>query len=191
MPLRDHYRPPVNEVHWTAIHADWASATVRRMNRYLPRNYRAAPHAHLGTLQVEPDIAAYRFGSDSAEAAGSRDSGAGGVATVAAVWTAAEPTLALDFDPTDMDAYEVLVYETTGGPRLVGVVEFVSPRNKDRPAARRAFVGKCFGYLVQGVSLVVVDAVTERLADMHAEFCDVARIDTSGRIDSSGLHAAA
>jgi hypothetical protein len=90
-----------------------------------------------------------------------------------------------------MDAYEVLVYETTGGATLVAAVEFVSPRNKDRPDARRAFVGKCFGYLVQGVSLVVVDAVTERLADMHAEFCEVARIDTAGHIEASSLHAAA
>src|SRR5205823_1327295 len=45
----------------------------------------------------------------------------------------------------------------------------VSPGNKDRPAERRAFAVKCAGYLQQRVGVVVLDVVTDRLANLHAE----------------------
>src|SRR5439155_5318006 len=55
------------------------------------------------------------------------------------------------------------------GLTRVAVVELVSPRNKDRPAGRRAFATKCASYLAQGVSLIVIDIVTSRLANLHNE----------------------
>jgi len=36
----------------------------------------------------------------------------------------------------------VKVFRNEGGPVLAGAVEFVSPGNKDRPAAREALVSK-------------------------------------------------
>jgi hypothetical protein len=45
----------------------------------------------------------------------------------------------------------------------------VSHANKDGPAWRDAFVGKCAADLQQGVGLAVIDIVTERRADLHAE----------------------
>jgi hypothetical protein len=45
----------------------------------------------------------------------------------------------------------------------------VSPRNKDRDEARRAFAGKCVAYLQRGIGLVVVDIVTSRHANLHDE----------------------
>ena len=39
----------------------------------------------------------------------------------------------------------------------ISAVELLSPRNKDRPAARQAFAVKCVGYLQQGSNVVVVD----------------------------------
>ena len=53
--------------------------------------------------------------------------------------------------------------------RLAAVVELVSPRNKDRAKAREAFAAKCADYLRRGCGLVVVDAVTTRRADLHAD----------------------
>jgi hypothetical protein len=50
---------------------------------------------------------------------------------------------------------------------LVGVIELVSPGNKDRPAERLAFATKCASYLAQGVSLIVMDVVTNRHANLH------------------------
>jgi hypothetical protein len=51
----------------------------------------------------------------------------------------------------------------------VAAIELVSPRNKDRPEARQAFAIKCASYLHQGVSLIVVDIVTERRANLHRD----------------------
>jgi hypothetical protein len=65
------------------------------------------------------------------------------------------------------DTFEVRVFNTTAGLTLVAVIELVSPGNKDRPAERRAFAAKCASYLAQGISLIVVDVVTNRHANLH------------------------
>ena len=78
------------------------------------------------------------------------------------------------------------MYEAEGGARLVAAVELVSPANKDREAHRRAFAAKCAGYLAQGIALVVVDVVTTRHANLHAE---VMRL--LGRDTDAGLPAEA
>jgi hypothetical protein len=57
----------------------------------------------------------------------------------------------------------------TGRPQLRAAIELVSPANKDRPGHRHTFAVKCAGYLQQGISVTVVDVVTERLANMHRE----------------------
>jgi hypothetical protein len=61
---------------------------------------------------------------------------------------------------------------------LAGVIELVSPANKDRPAHRDAFVSKCAAYLQQGVGLIVVDMVTDRRANLHDEL--LARLHAPG-----------
>jgi hypothetical protein len=58
---------------------------------------------------------------------------------------------------------------TTSGLTLVGAVELINPANKDRPEERRAFATKCASYLHQGVSLIVIDVVTNRRANLHNE----------------------
>jgi hypothetical protein len=65
------------------------------------------------------------------------------------------------------DTFAVRVFSTAAGLTLVAVIELVSPGNKDRPAERRAFAAKCASYLAQGVSLIVVDVVTSRHANLH------------------------
>jgi hypothetical protein len=67
------------------------------------------------------------------------------------------------------DSFEVLVFQAEGGATLVAAIELVSPANKDRAAHRQAFAIKCASYLTQGVSLVVVDIVTNRQANLHNE----------------------
>ncbi|MBY0456241.1 MAG: hypothetical protein K2V38_02770 [Gemmataceae bacterium] len=65
------------------------------------------------------------------------------------------------------------MYEAEGGARLVAAVELVSPANKDRESHRRAFATKCAGYLAQGIALIVVDVVTNRSGNLHAEILEV------------------
>ena len=67
------------------------------------------------------------------------------------------------------DEIEVQVIQRSGGPTLVAAIELVSPRNKDRIEARRAFAAKRAGYLQLGIGLLIVDVVTERRANLHDE----------------------
>jgi hypothetical protein len=83
-------------------------------------------------------------------------------------WMAPAPALAVAVDLATVDGVEVQVFADDGDPRLAAAVELLSPRNKDRPAARQAFAVKCVGYLQQGSSVVVVDTVTTRRADLNS-----------------------
>jgi len=67
------------------------------------------------------------------------------------------------------DVVEIAVYNSEAGPVLIGAIELVSPANKDRAATRGAFVSKCASYLQQAIGLIVMDLVTGRRADLHAE----------------------
>lgn len=92
----------------------------------------------------------------------------GGTATLAArTW--APPEADSTIPAVFPDIIEVLVFDSEAGPTLVAAVELVSPRNKDRADARRAFAAKCAAYLQQGIGLVVVDTVTSRQANLHNE----------------------
>jgi hypothetical protein len=41
--------------------------------------------------------------------------------------------------------------------RLIAAVEVISPRNKDRPIARSAYLARYVGYLLEGANLVLID----------------------------------
>jgi hypothetical protein len=81
------------------------------------------------------------------------------------------------------DTFEIRVFNTTSGLTLVAVIELVSPGNKDRPAERRAFTAKCASYLAQGVSLIVVDVVTNRRAHLHNELMHFMQADDDLHLD--------
>ena len=69
------------------------------------------------------------------------------------VWT--PPKSDLQIPAIYPDMIETLIYSTEAGPTLVGAVEFVSPGNKDRPEARRAFASNLASYLQDGIGVVV------------------------------------
>jgi hypothetical protein len=51
MPLRDHFRSPLDDVRsWDELHGMWPAMIVRELNLVLPEPYYAAPGIHLGTL---------------------------------------------------------------------------------------------------------------------------------------------
>jgi hypothetical protein len=54
----------------------------------------------------------------------------------------------------------------------------VSPANKDRPETRRAFTAKCVSYLYYGVSLVLIDVVTNRSANLHNDTMRLMEVDS-------------
>ena len=161
MPLLDHFHPPLSRTHpWRGFHGAWAAAMARLLNAgVLPPGYYAVPFLDRGG-PVEIDVAALREFDPAGRAGGS-----GGVQP----WSPSAPGLAVAVEWPTSDDVRVEVFADDGDPRLAAAVELVSPRNKDRPQSREAFAAKCAGYLRSRCGIVVVDAVTTRRADLHAD----------------------
>lgn len=189
MPLRDHFNPPLVEHHsWDALHAAWPTVIVMALKRTLPAGYIAVPHIRLGTV-IEIDVAT--FDKELPAPGGPEPStGNGGTATV--VWAPPKPGLDVATELPGQDEYEVRVFDVKRDRRLVAAIEIVSPSNKDRPNERRAFVGKCAALLREGVSVAIVDLVTDRHANLYAELMEfVGQADPAVPPGPPPLYAAA
>jgi hypothetical protein len=170
MPLRDHFRPPLDdETSWDGLHGGWPMMIVASLSRKLPPRYVAAPRVHPGGY-VEIDVATYEK-DEPASFVPEAGTDKGSVAT--AVWAPPRPTFRVSADPPDQDEYEVRVYDLKRNRRLVAAIEIVSPGNKDRPEYRRAFVAKCAALLQQRVSVAIVDLVTTRRSNLYGELLDL------------------
>lgn len=161
MPLLDHFHPPLSEErHWEGFHSKWANALVDHLNEtLLPPGFFAEPHVHRGAL-VEVDAATFQSRSTAVIEGGT-------VTLPVRAWSPPAPSFAM---PAIVpDTFEVRVINTEAGPTLVAAIEFIGPSNKDRAEARRAFAIKGASYLCQGVSLLIIDVVTSRRANLHDE----------------------
>lgn len=164
MPLRDHFRPPVENDHsWDELHGMWPAVIVQQLSHELPEGYIAAPRVHLGAA-FEIDVSTYE--RDAPALRDKPNDGTPGVAM--ATWAPPQPTLTLETELPFQDEYEVRVYDVRHGRRLVAAIEIVSPSNKDRPESRRAFVAKVAALLQRDVCVSVVDVVTIRQFNLHA-----------------------
>jgi len=63
---------------------------------------------------------------------------------------------------------ETAVYVERQG-RLIAAVEVISPRNKDRPFARTAYLARYLGYLLDGANLVLIDVHRRPMAFSFAD----------------------
>ena len=168
MPLRDHFRSPVNDRHtWDALHAMWPGNIVRQLFDILPAGYVSAPGVHFGK-DFEIEVSAFEV--DEPPASGPvADTGDGGVATAEAL----SPSLILETALSDQDEFEVRVYDAERGRQLVAAIEIVSPSNKDRPENRRAFVAKIAALLRKDICVSVVDLVTIRQFNLYADLLEL------------------
>jgi hypothetical protein len=108
MPLRDHFRPPLDNMrHWEGFHAGWPMIIVASLRRRLPRRYFAEPRVHSGSA-VEVDVATFEHEAEEALSPGNGN-GESGVAT--AVWAPPRPTLTVATDLPLQDVDEVRVFE--------------------------------------------------------------------------------
>lgn len=164
MPLRDHFRPPLDDVHsWDELHGMWPATIVRALVEVLPEPYFAAPGVHLGTL-YEIDVGTY---GELAPVASSQNGGGGGVAVAA--YAPPKPTLTVEPRLPNQDIYEVRIYESRRNRRLVAAIEIVSPSNKDRPETRGTFVSKVAALLKHDVSVSIIDVVSTSYFNLYAE----------------------
>jgi len=184
MPLLDHFHPPLStRRHWESLHATWTVCLADALAPRLPEPYFVEVQTHAGP-SVEIDVGAFE------EPPPSTTNGAGRAAVAPRVETLPPPVLTMPaVYPED---FEVRVFRTADGPKLVGAIEIVSPANKDRPETRRAFAIKCASYLHAGISLIVVDIVTERQANLHNETMTVMGAAPHFTLaDQAGLYAVA
>jgi Protein of unknown function (DUF4058) len=180
MPLLDHFNPPLNRTHpWRSFHGAWAAAMARLLNQgVLPPGYYAVPLLDRDG-PIEIDVAALRDHAAPVPAEGD---------SAPQPWTPPAPPLAVAIEMPAVDGVEVQVFADDGDPRLAAAVELLSPRNKDRPQARQAFAVKCVNYLQQGSSVVVVDTVTTRRADLNATILSLLGVN-AGAAMPAGLSA--
>jgi hypothetical protein len=165
MPLRDHFRPPLDDAHsWEELHGRWPAVIVQHLRKQLPPGYEAAPRVHSGS-QVEIGIAA--FEKDELPPPIRPERGNGGVAT--AVWAPPQPSVAIETTLADYDEYEVRICDTKRHRHLVAAIEIVSPANKDRPEHRGLFVAKCAALVQQGIAVSIVDLVSVRRFNLYAD----------------------
>jgi hypothetical protein len=157
MPLHDHFHPPWSvQRPWEGFHGAWAAAIAFHLNGgILPAEYFAMPLLEVSG-RVEVDIATFQ---EAERATGN------GTTVIAPP----QPMLTVPLEPAATDSYEVQVFRNFGGPQLRAAIELVSPANKDRAGSRHAFAAKCANHLRHGVSVAVIDIVTERHANLHAE----------------------
>ena len=187
MPLRDHFRPPLDDyMSWEGFHAQWPAVIVGQLAKTLPARYVAFPRVHTGRY-AEIDIGSFEMQANEQRPIPAETNG--GVAT--ALWAPPTPTLSVAVDWPDSE-YQIRVYDTTQGRRLVAAIEVVSPANKDRPEHRRLFVAKCAALLQQHVSVIIIDVVSTRHANLYRELLNmVEQHDAAQSADTEPLYAVA
>ena len=187
MPLLDHFHPPLStRKSWEAIHGGWAFVMAQHLNGFvLPQGFESEQQVHRGT-RVEIDVATYEderleFGSNGTN---------GGIATLPEVYAPPAPPIRGEVSFTDPDLFEVQIFKDDGGWKLVAAVELVSPSNKDRQTHRRSFATKIASYLQEGVSVAVIDVVSNRQANLHQALVDLLELPEEFDWESpSGLAA--
>ena len=167
MPLRDHFRPPLDDIRsWDGLHGMWPAMIVRELMEILPEPYFAEPGVHLGTV-FEVEVGTYQEASDTDQP----DAGENGGVAVA---TYAPPNATLTHDPRLplQDIYEVRIYDNRRFRRLVAAIEIVSPSNKDRPETSTAFVSKSATLLKDNICVSIVDVVSKMNFNLYGELMD-------------------
>lgn len=127
---------------WEGQHTFWITEIARFLRGNLPPGYRAVigsnPLVAVGVTPVKPDVAV---------------TNGTGHPPPTQTGTAREPDVEIAVATLDED---VTVQVEKNG-RLVAAVELISPRNKDRPAAREFYAGRYLNHLRGGVHLLLVD----------------------------------
>ena len=168
MPLLDHFHSSARiRAPWESLGSSWVTRVMAHLNRLLPRErYQAFSRVHLGS-DAGADIAEFEVPGDW--------SGEGGVAILAA------PPI-VSVEAAIPEEFEVEVRDAREGMSLVGVIEFISPANKDRPETRERLVNKTVAYLGLGIGVVLVDVVTNRSANLHNELVAALRVRPAARL---------
>jgi hypothetical protein len=140
MPLHDW----TDRAGWEGMHIFWMTEIARALRAELPPGYRAvigsSPLVAVRVAPVKPDVSV----------------------TNGTPQPSTSPTPQPTTPEPDVEVAVATLEEDTSVQveregRLVAVVELISPRNKDRPAAREQYAARYLSYLHGGVHLMIVD----------------------------------
>ena len=169
MPLRDHFRPPVESRHsWDELHGGWPMVIVQQVFPLLPEGFVAAPNVHLGAA-FEIDVSTYE--QDERDEFPFQRTIDGDAAAIAE--SPPQPTLTLEMEMPNQGEYEVRIYDERHGRRLVAAIELISASNKDRPESRQAFAAKVAALLQRNVCVSIVDVVSVRQFNLYANVLEL------------------
>jgi len=152
MPIIDHFSEKIRRIsHFHSFHNTWPTEIAYDLNRLLPKGFLAEPNVQIGHLG-EIDVRTDELLAESGEP----------------YFVTYQPPHATEkISVTFPQEPEIFVVNVDRARTTVGVIEIVSPSNKDRPQSREIFISKCFSILSQGISLVIVDVVTLRTFNFH------------------------
>lgn len=136
MPLHDW----TDRYGWEGLHHVWMAELLTDLRYSLPPPYRvvigSSPLVGIGDLPVKPDVAVTNGKHANGTAGGLR-----------------EP----DCEVAVTFAEEDLTVQVKRDGRLIAAIEFISPRNKDRPSSREQYGNRYLSYLHEGVHLLLID----------------------------------
>lgn len=145
MPLHDW----TDERGWDGLHIIWQTTLLDWVQPRLPEGYRAylgaVPALTIDSPNGRPDLMVRNW-CPTPPATGGTPSPAG------TIDPDSETVAVFELDP------QVALHIDLHG-QLVAAVEIVSPRNKDRQAARERYTSRYFGYLRQKVHLLLIDVL--------------------------------
>jgi hypothetical protein len=161
MPLHDWTDRPG----WEGMRHLWITELLRWIKPRLPAPYRAfigsAPLLAIGGPPPRPDVGVRQWPLD-AEPAQGQTQRAGAPSEQASSIEPDEEIAVATIDPTT-----ALFVERQG--RLVAAVEVISPRNKDRPVSRNAYLARYVSYLMDGVHALLIDVHRRPLSFSFAD----------------------
>ncbi|HWG41312.1 MAG TPA: DUF4058 family protein [Gemmataceae bacterium] len=133
---------------WESVHLPWLAQLLDWIQPRLPAGYRAylgsVPALTIDTPNGRPDVSVRQW-TPPAEPIPSASPSPENEPDMEAVAT------------FTLDAQHAVHIDLHG--QLIAAIEVVSPRNKDRPAARERYLGRYAGYLRQGIHLLLVDVL--------------------------------
>jgi len=131
---------------WDSLHLVWQNQLLEWVQPRLPAGYRAylgsVPALTIGTPNGRPDLGVRNWPSTASSN------------------TAPPLTAILEPDTEGIAAFTLdeqrAIHVDLNG-LLIAAIEIVSPRNKDRPAARERYLGRYESYVRRGIHLLLLD----------------------------------
>ena len=134
---------------WNGLHVVWQTQLLDWLQSRLPPGYRAyigsVPALTVDATNGRPDLGIRNWTPHPM-------TGESGSAASPSPEPDAETVAVFELDP------QTAVHIDLHG-QLIAAIEIVSPRNKDRPDSRERYTGRYFGYVRQGVHLLLIDVL--------------------------------